>query len=65
MVVTEPKVAEEDEERTETPASIASTIAPSVATASWEALPTSPGSSSNDEPVMLTKVEEDEEDDWE
>jgi len=32
---------------------------------SWEALPTSPGSSSNEEPVVLSKHEEDEEDDWE
>ena len=47
--------------RTDTPASMAT---PSVATASWEALPTSPGSSSNEEPVLLSKAEEDEEDDW-
>jgi hypothetical protein len=34
---------------------------------SWEALPTSPGSSSNEEPVVVmnTKQEDEEEDDWE
>lgn len=55
-------------ERAETPASATSNLPPSsVATASWEALPTSANSSSSEEAVMLGKNDEDdlEEDDWE